>query len=1427
MKLKPLVFIFVLSGVLGLAALPSQSRAAENVTQLIRASQRAQADGKLGEAVELARRAVEIDPAHPAAWRQQGVALLRNGQAPAAVEALQRAVALDEQDAEAWRGLALAQWQTEQHNEAVRALSAYLRLKPEDAGGWRDLAAWLSRLERGDQAVAALERVVALNPDDASAWCELGAWHLRLGRDGAAAEALGKGVALKPDNLSAWRDLATALTREGKLEPAVAARERVVALAPQDADAWRALARLHQRREHRDEAAQAFERALAIRRGDPASLRDLGWIRWSQGRRDEAVEYLTEAVLGGVEAREHVIGQVVAGLAEAGAGDQALAFLRKVNPKETPSVQGLALARAGRLRAADPILASAWQAGERTPDIGLYLAYVRAVNAQFVGIDAYLEPLLATAGALTPERADLALEVLRLGGNRPEAPTLVSRLEAGLAQRDRYSQRVTDILETAAAARRVNDQPEQALALYRRVLERDPNRACWIWAVLLAEKVEGHTPFAWLDALAKQVSTPARTAGVLGLRADRQGRADAAIDALRISLALDPFQPPLRQILFRNLREQGRVEEARAEADWFAQQVEAGESVLRSYLAEMLTRLGDTEAALEQWEVLHYSTPEMPYYGLETATALFQLGRADEAVDLLRGLVAVSSDPRIFEMLAEIASARAHYAEAAEWARQGLAAAPPTQGLLRYQAENLDKLGTNAPVALAAAQAFLVRDPGYVPLTMLAGRLLETTGATNSAMAFQQELLARNPDFVPALSALRDQSTRAGEIDEAVEYARRHVEIQPGNAEAHRAYANVLAQQDRFRASLQVLRPLARMPIKLAMPVLVYQEITVNPYAGRNSVAQIGDHIEQLAAAGYSFVNAFGQIDAHTNSHQVMLVLLDPEAAVIEALDPVLIRHGARVVYVGQAAVPAVTLTGTPYPDSVKPLLSGERWQLAAGGPPGLRRQPVDATGRLGNPLTHPVMTETGLESEFDFATRLDHTLAKAAGTLNRQNERIWFYPSGDFGQRSLDTGTNHVAALRVAVGQHFTHAVYLDDSGFFLLDDAADRLRIPARAVPPDWDAAALAVYLGAGHPLTRARLELARVLYWNGQHEAAHAAFAEAERAGADRRDLLFNRGMNAERQGDTPSAKENLLAAQALDPDSERIDEALARLIEDRRPQATAFLSGWRDNEDRDYLRYGLFGDAYVSERLRFGALVDRNRWSTDDMGEEKGTRYGLRGQAFLADQIWLSGSLWRLDMDDVADHWGGDAALRLPNPLLSGSLTLTVAREEIETVEALRADIDANIYALRTYTRLLDVFDLFTDLSLTARSDGNDTPMLEGRLLYRVQEWPYTGIGWRFRFADSDRDPDEYWAPEELEQHQLHFTLRGAWKILSYTASADAGYARERDTDWRFVWGARGTAECAITRRISLFGELGYFEGPEYNRHFGRVGLTGRF
>ena len=220
--------------------------------------------------------------------------------------------------------------------------------------------------------------------------------------------------------------------------------------------------------------------------------------------------------------------------------------------------------------------------------------------------------------------------------------------------------------------------------------------------------------------------------------------------------------------------------------------------------------------------------------------------------------------------------------------------------------------------------------------------------------------------------------------------------------------------------------------------------------------------------------------------------------------------------------------------------------------------------------------------------------------------------------------------------------------------------------------------------------------------------------------------------------------------------------------------------------------------------------------------------MSGLWYLQPQIWLEGRIWQLQMEGALDDiLGGQAVLHLPNRWLGGYAELSYSRDEIETVEALRADIQADTYGIDTYSRLFDKVDAFVNGRLIDRTDGNTTWLLFGRLVYRLKEWPYLGAGYLFRFGDSDRDPPEYWAPENLEQHQLYASLRGGWRSFTYSLSGQVGYSREWQTDWQFIWGGNARLDWLLTRRLSLFLEGVYQESSTYNRTTATAGAAFRF
>lgn len=1211
-----------------------------------------------------------------------------------------------------------------------------------------------------------------------------------------------------------------------RTEEALDLARQAVTLDSAYGEGWRQLGNLLARTGQRKEALEALQTAVQLAPNDGAAWRDLGWLLWMAGQRDEAIASWERAVSAGVKNPEDLALQVLAALSELGRPEEGWKLFKKWAPGHPILKPAIELVSRGRTVAARPLLEKAWAARENPPISGLYLAYANAVNGSCAGTADWLAPFVEQVGPDTEaELIDMALETLLACPNVAPLQEYLAKIEQAGARPARNTARITDILEKAAEEKRVRGDARRALELYKRVLERDPNRLSWLLAVRTVQDLDGPAAAAALmQAVLSSTTSVAVRAGIEAKLAQEAEQWENSARLYADSLAVAPDQPLLRQSYVDVLLALGRVEEAREQAEWFAQQIERGDQVLRSYLAELWERLGDYQKALDLWQILYLSQPNNPYYPVQAASMMFRLCDAENALALLQQVVAEHAYPQAHELMAEISSTLGRPAEAVEHAALGIAATTPTLGLLRQYAENAQAADMISTGSLAATQTYLGRDSSQPNVATLHGYQLWALNMTNEAVAFHEGLLQRNPFFLPALVFLKDAYSARGDFKKAVEQSKVFTALLPDSVDLARRHALALGEYERWHRALSVLRRAADQDAQRAVPVLLYSIQHDCDYPARSDVAQVREHMARLSEEDYSFLWPH-ELHNATNHPAVLLVFMDlSEKAALE-IDEILAAHHARAVYAGSPLALSGSAPGKPSRATWEKLLASGRWMLASSGPEERGRAPIAADGRQGNPLTHRIWIKDRRESLDEYRERLDRLLRACAEALPKGQPRLFVYPSGDFGQLSLDSGPDEMAVLSEITQKHFDYAMYWEDPGF--IPPQHNDLRLPARLVPGDWDAERLLTHVRQRNPVTRAYLDLAKLLYWSRQHEAANVWFQRAAAAGADPWEVTYNWGANAYQQGDLKTSRAKLRAAAEIDPSSEKTQAALQRTEEDRKPEVRLFAHGWDDNEDRLYRQWGGEANVYVGESLRLGTLADRNRWETEPIGEEEGTRIGLQGRWYVTKGVWADARVWRLMLDDLEDHNGGSVDLRLPNRVLSGHVNLVAAREEMETVEALRAEIWQNRYAARTYSRLLDVWDLFANATRYERTDDNETTILDGRLVYRIKEWPFLGAGYAFRFGDSDFDPPEYWAPEELEQHQLYGTWRGVYGAVNHQFSGQAGYARERDTDWEFVWGARGAVDVRLNRVLSVQGEISYFEGPIYNRTTWTLSLVGRF
>lgn len=181
------------------------------------------ADGKLGAALEIAGRAVQLFPASDKAWLVKGSIQTGLQSFTDAVKSYTAAVELNQNQAEPRRALATAQWMAGLTAEAQLTFQDLLRRFPQDAANYAAYGALLVADDPSNEETVArgarlLETALSLDPSLAEPHYYLGNFALTKGDAGAAVRHLEAAVKLNPASGKMHFALSKALQRQGRGE---------------------------------------------------------------------------------------------------------------------------------------------------------------------------------------------------------------------------------------------------------------------------------------------------------------------------------------------------------------------------------------------------------------------------------------------------------------------------------------------------------------------------------------------------------------------------------------------------------------------------------------------------------------------------------------------------------------------------------------------------------------------------------------------------------------------------------------------------------------------------------------------------------------------------------------------------------------------------------------------------------------------------------------------------------------------------------------------------------------------------------------------------------------------------------------------------------------------------------------------------------
>ena len=207
----------------------------------VQMSMAARALGRLEEAADHRRRALESAPSEPEAFQGMAESLREVGRLEEAIEWYGLAVERAPGFALAWAGMGDALFEMGRHDEAMERLERAESLLPADSELAPDLHRLIGRTRaaqgRAEDAEAAFRRVLELSPGDLGALRELVALHFEREAYAEALAALHGLLEVTPEDADVHSDIGVVLYYLGRSEEALARFDHALSLDPTSASA--------------------------------------------------------------------------------------------------------------------------------------------------------------------------------------------------------------------------------------------------------------------------------------------------------------------------------------------------------------------------------------------------------------------------------------------------------------------------------------------------------------------------------------------------------------------------------------------------------------------------------------------------------------------------------------------------------------------------------------------------------------------------------------------------------------------------------------------------------------------------------------------------------------------------------------------------------------------------------------------------------------------------------------------------------------------------------------------------------------------------------------------------------------------------------------------------------------------------------------
>lgn len=1185
-------------------------------------------------------------------------------------------------------------------------------------------------------------------------------------------------------------------------------------------------------------------------------MRDTGWTLWGNGRYGDAYAYWRDAAAVNPETGQASVPTWCAMLIQENMIPQALEIFRLYYPSLNPISLVMCYIVNNQWYAAQPLLMSTADDIRPLAWKNLLAALGALKNGTPQQVEATAKSLTAAAGA--PATMLVTLPVNASGKTNVELNdayygTLLLEYMSELSRQD-YTQQLSDLLHTdllrtvapsqaasvlsaSALTQLLHGDTKLSAIMLTKALELEPAMPDAHLGMALVLKIRGNQDAAQEQLAIGMASKLPIKDYILGRFAMLDGHMDKAVNYFTRYLRKEPQDLSARYELFGLYLAMPNYVRAREQRDFFARSQHNPEAVM--YLALTELELGNYTRSEKLFRKMLQQRPESRAVILGLVQSLKRQERFEEANALLAAKNL--QDPEVLTVLrnkAEQAERDANPLAQRRYAEEYLRLSPDSPYLNaiynnalrdRYRAEaerlermrrdrikldkgTLDTSDISEPY-LAALRAMNPNNPDTfkpdpTPLELAenhAKSILARNSMQSNALESELDIALQKEDYTKAADISRDMA-RDFPYDE-------HYKLQ---STVHNAAAA------RYGYAFKTLEKESALGINAAGMALAFPDVAHFPRTNAYTVKDVAHYLDALqdnfrTVNMSEFMNSSAYNAGGTAAKIPLLVLvgqISPEDLV--ALDGELKRRNARgVLLVSEQSFMPDTPRQLPGLALLKQLQQSGRWELVL--TDSMERTIVNSKGR-----TVSFWAERGLhngqpESYDEMRARWRKMLQHIRGAARKAGFDIaaWQYPGGDYGQLTLDGDADIRAAYTDAVKDVFDVAFVPSENGYHTT--RYDPHKLPVRNIYSPLDGLTL-TRMAQRHPTRLALMTEGLVASWNGQLPRAERLFAKSENLGLSPEDLTYYRGANALYDGDTPYALQLARKSRELEPKALRSEDLLARAEKLMRPRVGYEPQWWYDSEGRSYYEHTARASTHVTEKLALSATTSDIIWGTSDKAEH-GYSVGAGLRYYPLPQHWLDLSAQDVMRDKGSSFarwdaaWHGAYATDFLN--FNGTYDLSYGRAPIETLESIEKEIYADQFAVNTQARVLDRISLEAQLYGVLRTDGNNTKGLSFSPKLIIWEKPNIRVGYQFNAADSDQNPDAYYAPQEYYNHMAVVDASvEIFENFSINGMYGYGTAISKDKDWENVTRYGGGFTLAIAQSLNIQGNYQHLQLPSY-------------